>query len=237
MTDEAAAPAAIEKPVVLITGATRGIGRAVAEALGHDHHILVGGRDELAARRVAASLPSAHPWVCDLTDAADVERASAQVKIIDTVVHSAGIEAMGSVEGLDRQQWRDVFELNVVAVADFTRLLLPKLRERSGMVVTINSGSGFTAHPQTAAYSASKFALTAFTDALRQEEAGQVRVVSVHPGRVDTEMQQRIQAVKQAEYNPGDHLSVEAVAQVVAMAVRMPKGSNIPTVRVNPDTV
>lgn len=238
MTNGAAVSAEIaHRPVVLITGATRGIGKAIAEHLAHDHHLLIGGRDELAAQRIASSLPSARPWICDLTDGDDVADAAAAIDEIDVVVHSAGIEAMGSVESLERRVWRDVFELNVTAVADLTRLLLPKLRQSSGMVLTINSGSGLTSRAEASAYCASKFALTALTDALRQEEAGRIRVVSVHPGRVNTEMQERIQAKKGARYEPSDHLRPDDVAVVVASAIRTPKGANMSTVSINPDRV
>lgn len=225
------------RPIVLITGGTRGIGRATCEALGGDHHILVGGRDRELASELATRLPSAEPWVCDLIDAESVREAAENLTALDAVVHSAGIEAMGSLDTRERDEWRRVFELNVFAVADLTRMLLPRLRERGGIVVAVNSGSGLTSRAGAGLYCSSKFALTAFTDALREEEAGRVRVASVHPGRVDTEMQERIVSLQGGEYRADEYLRVEDVASVIASVVRLPHGANIDTVAVRSSAV
>ncbi|WP_293696775.1 SDR family oxidoreductase [uncultured Agrococcus sp.] len=225
-----------QRPTVLITGGTRGIGRATCAALGADHHVLVGGRDRELAEEVASSLPSAEPWICDLTDTADLRRAVSEVRELDVVIHSAGIEAMGTILESTAEQWRGAFELNVVSVVELTKALLPQLRERRGMVLAVNSGSGLTSRAGAGAYCASKFALTAFTDALREEEAGRVRVVSVHPGRVDTEMQERIVERQGGHYRAEEYLRAEDVASVIASAVRLPDGASIGSVTVRPDS-
>lgn len=131
-------------------------------------------------------LPSAAPFVCDLTDEASVAAAAGAIDRLDVLVHSAGLSSHGTLAETPAEDWRRLYEMNVVAVATLTRLLLPRLREAHGQVVTINSGSGFTSKPGNGVYSASKFALRALTDALREEERGTVRVSSIHPGRVDT---------------------------------------------------
>ena len=122
--------------------------------------------------------------------------------------------------------------MNVFAVADLTKHLLPKLRDRHGTVVAINSGSGLTSRADAGLYCASKFALTAYTDALREEETGRIRVASVHPGRVDTEMQERIQAVQGGAYRADDHLRVQDVAEVIASLRRLPDRAHSDTVSV-----
>lgn len=224
-----------QRPVALVTGGTRGIGAAICEELSADHHILVGGRDRAAAELVATQLPSAQAWVCDLTDADGVAAAAASVARLDLLVHSAGVLEMGAIGEASRDAWRRSFEVNVTAVADLTRLLLPQLREARGTVVTLNSGAGLRANADWGPYAASKFALTAFTDVLRQEEAGYVRVISVHPGRAATDMQAEVRAHEGGEYRAEDFLRPEDVASAVASAVRLPRSVSIDVVRVRHD--
>lgn len=229
---------AAPRPVALVTGASRGIGRAIADELAGDFHLLLGGRDAGALDELARTYPSARPFACDLTDPEAVAAAVAALDLphgLAAVVHSAGILVSGTVAELGAADWSRSLATNVTAVADLTRLLLPALRRARGTVVTINSGSGFTAGAGGGAYSASKFALRAFTDALREEERGHgVRVSSVHPGRVDTDMQRELRAHEAGEYEPEEYLRPQSVAAAVALAVRAPEDASVDVVSVRP---
>ncbi|MEV4895595.1 SDR family oxidoreductase, partial [Nonomuraea sp. NPDC055795] len=157
-----------ERPIALVTGASRGVGAAVARALAPTHRLILGGRDEKALAEVAADLPGARVWPVELTglraaDLPDLER-------LDVLVHSAGVAELSRIADTPASVWRDTYEINVVAVAELTRLLLPALRAAEGHVVCVNSGAGQRANPGWASYAASKFALRAFADALRQDE-------------------------------------------------------------------
>ena len=165
----------MNRPVALVTGASRGIGRKIAEALSPTHHVLVGGRDAAAVAEVVASLDSAEPFVVDLTDEVGLGAAVAGIDRVDVLVHSAGLVAFGPLADSSTAEWRSLLELNVIAPAALTRLLLPALRAANGLVVFINSGAGLTANKGFSLYSASKFALTALADSLRAEEHGRVR--------------------------------------------------------------
>lgn len=211
------------RPLALITGASRGIGAAVARALAPGHDLLLGGRDVEALRSIAAELPSSRPWPVELTDPDALAVATAGVERLDVLVHSAGIGVLGSVAETPAATWRRQFEVNVVAVAELTRLLLPALRAARGRVVLLNSGAGLNAGPGWASYAASKFALRAFADSLRAEEAAHgVRVTSVHPGRVDTDMQRGVVEQEGGEYHAGSYLRAESVAGAVLLAVTAP---------------
>ncbi|MDQ7991532.1 MAG: SDR family oxidoreductase [Propionicimonas sp.] len=225
----------MSRPMALVTGASRGIGRAIATALGDTHHVLVGGRDAVAVAEVVASLPDAAPLLADLTDETAVAEATARIDRLDVLVHSAGILShYGPFADSTTGQWRDVLEVNVIAPATLTRLLLPALRATHGLVVFINSGAGLNAGRGMAVYAASKFALTALADALRADEAGQVKVTTVHPGRTATDMQAQLRAAEGASYHAPDYLAAEDVARAVRLAVDLPSGASLSSLRINP---
>lgn len=241
MTDEQMTEKSPEK-IALVTGASRGIGRAIAQDLGRDHHVLVGATSEEAAAAVVAELPSASAFVVDLTDhqavATELERVLGD-RALDVLVHSAGVYVDGAIAEVPATEWSRIMEVNVVAVAELTRLALPALRQAGGIVVAINSGSGFRSSPGTSPYAASKFALRAFTDALREEERGQVRVTSVHPGRVDTDMQVAIQTNWHGEeegwaYDGAKYVTPASIAKACRLAVAAGMDCSVDEVQVRP---
>jgi len=228
MTD---AQASAPRPIALVTGATRGIGRAIAIELGRTHHVLVGGRDADAAAAVAAALPSAEPFAGDLAAGA-LPPLPAR---LDVLVHSAGVEQGGRIADTERSVWEAVFATNVFAVADLTRLALPALRAARGLVVVVNSGSGLFTSPGGGAYSASKFAVRALADTLREEErANGVRVSSIHPGPTDSDMQRALVAKSGLDYDLGVVLQPEDVADAVRLAVDLPERGTIEMLSVRP---
>ncbi|MGH3495336.1 MAG: SDR family oxidoreductase [Sciscionella sp.] len=207
-----------QRRVALITGASRGIGAATARALGETHRVLLGGRDAAALDALAGELPDATAWPVDLTDPSAVARAVSGLGSLDVLVHSAGLCRIATVEHTSAQDWRDTLAVNLFAVVELTRLLLPALRTAAGHVVLINSGQGKAAAPGWSAYAASKFALRAFADSLRAEETT-LRVSSVYPGRTATEMQRALRASEGAAYEPERYLAPESVAAAVRGAV------------------
>lgn len=225
----------MNRPVALVTGATRGIGRAIAFELSSTHRILVGGRDATRVGELVAELGDAAPFACDLTDEDAVAAACAGIGQLNVLVHSAGIGRSNDIGTASRALWREVFETNVFAVADLTRLLLPALEATRGIVVAINSGAGFFSSPGGGVYAGSKFALRALTDALREEMRGKVRVCSIHPGRTDTDMQRELQAAMGNEhYDGARYVAPESVAAAVRLAVDTPDNATIEQLSIRP---
>jgi NADP-dependent 3-hydroxy acid dehydrogenase YdfG len=209
-----------DRPLALVTGASRGIGAAIARRLGGSHELLLGGRDAEALRAAAETLPRARPWPVDLTDFAALAEAASGVDRLDVLVHSAGVARLGPLAETPLDWWQESFTVNVIAVAELTRLLLPALRAARGHVVLINSGAGLRANPGWGAYAASKFALTAYADVLRgEEEPHGLRVTSVHPGRTATDMQRSVREYEGGAYEPDQYLRPESIADVVHAAV------------------
>jgi NADP-dependent 3-hydroxy acid dehydrogenase YdfG len=222
-----------DRPLALITGASRGIGAAVAHALAPTHDLLLLGRDADALGGLAAALPGARPVSVELTDGGAVAAAVSTVDKLDVLVHSAGIARLGALDAATVDDWRQTFEVNVFAVAELTRLLLPALRTARGQVVLINSGAGLSANPHWGAYAASKFALRAYADVLRGEETS-LRVTSVFPGRTATDMQRRLREFEGGDYEPVNYLRPESVAAAVLSAVQADDDAHVHEVVVRP---
>jgi NAD(P)-dependent dehydrogenase (short-subunit alcohol dehydrogenase family) len=184
--------------LVLITGASRGIGRAAALALdraGHD--VIAGVRDQQAADRLAGEASGRLRTVrVDVTDAGSVRMAADAVGgRLDALVNNAGVVVGGVVEALDLDALRHQFEVNVVGQIAVTQALLPALRVTAGRVVFMSSISGRVSAPILTPYTASKFAIEAIADGLRLEvRRWGIRVVLVEPGSIDTDLWRNAEA-------------------------------------------
>lgn len=216
----------------LITGASGGIGAAIAEALAPDYTLLLAGRPSARLDAMATRL-GATTWPIDLTDAEGMGAAAEVLAELDVLVHNAGVAYPGRVGESAVEQWRASFEVNVNGAVALTLALLPALRAARGQVVFINSGAGLTVSPGLASYSASKFALRAFADSLRADEP-LLRVTSIHPGRVDTEMQRDLVAYEGGDYDPARFLTPQTVAGVVAQVVATPPDAHTHQVVIRP---
>ncbi|GAA3949208.1 SDR family oxidoreductase [Gordonia caeni] len=209
-------------PTALITGASRGVGARIARALAPTHQLILGGRGSDALDALALELDGAVTLAVDLPDYDAVAAAVETITELDVLIHCAGVaSSLEPVADTPVDEWRFVLETNVIAAAELTRLLLPALRARSGHIVFLNSGAGMSVRPQWTPYAASKFALRALADGLRAEEPG-LRVTSVFPGRIDTDMQRDIVALEGREYDPSRFLKPETVAAAVVQAVFAP---------------
>lgn len=223
------------RPKALITGATRGIGRAVAEALAQTHTIVLSGRDEELLQQLAERLPSAEVRAGDVLDDAVCEAIAADIPELDVLVHSAGIYTKGRIEACTRDEWRRGFEVNVFAAAELTRRLLPALRRGRGTVVFLNSGAGQFSYDRGAVYSGTKFALKTFADTLRIEERDNgIRVTSIHPGRVDTDLVRDLATQEGTTYDPSGYLSPKTIAEAVRAAVMAPPEASFDSITVRP---
>ncbi|WP_054815334.1 SDR family oxidoreductase [Nocardia arizonensis] len=221
------------KPTALITGASRGLGAAIARELAPTHELLLGARSRDSLRAILTELPDATPWPVELTDYPAVAAAAASIGRLDVLVHNAGIADIGTIAESSVAQWRNTLEANLIAVAELTRVLLPALRAAAGHVVLINSGAGLRASAGWASYAASKFGLRAFGDALRLEERA-LRVTSIHPGRIDTDMQREIVAGENREYRPEEFLTPRTVAAVVRNAIDTPRDGHLTEIVLRP---
>ena len=216
----------------MITGAGGGLGSALAEALAPTHTLFLAGRPSSRLDEVATRF-GATTWPIDLADTDAMPAVVEPIVELDVLIHNAGVAFPGRVAESTVEEWRETMEVNVVGAVALTLALLAALRAVGGHVVFINSGAGINASPGLASYSASKFALRGFADSLRNDEPS-LRVTSVHPGRIATEMQEGLIAYEGGEYDPSRFLSPASIAKVVADAVNAPPDAHIHEVIVRP---
>ncbi|GAB4008563.1 SDR family oxidoreductase [Nocardioides ultimimeridianus] len=177
-------------PTVLITGASRGIGRATSLRLARaGWDVLAGVRREEDGTALAAESRRITPIVVDITDPAHIDRVAREVTVLDALVNNAGVAMLGPIEGLPMATLRAQLEVNFFGHIALTQELLPRLRASRGRIVFTSSVSGRIATPLTGAYNASKFALEGAADALRMElRPWGIAVSLVEPAQIATDI-------------------------------------------------
>ena len=240
------------KGTVFVTGASTGIGRAaVGRLAGKGYDVIAGVR-----RDGDAPVQASGHVLIDLADPDAVTTACKEVLAqcggaLTALVNNAGVNVNGPFEVVPLEEWRRQFEVNLFGHLAVTRELLPALFETRGRVVTVGSIGGRFSAPFMAPYSASKFAIRAWSDALRIELAPHgVKVVLVEPGAVSTEIwgkgnehadrivagmteEQRLRyggqiaaARRRADFAERNAVSADSAADVIAKALiaRNPRG-------------
>jgi len=178
--------------IALVTGASSGIGKAIAKSFLQEGAVVAGIARRLEALK-SLSGENFHPFTADLTSEQDrahcVHRVMADLGGIDILVHAAGIIANGTIENTSLSDWDTMMNINVRSVFHLTQLALPALIPRKGNVVVISSVAGLRSFPGVLAYSVSKAAADQFTRCCALELAPKgVRVNAVNPGVVVTQL-------------------------------------------------
>jgi NAD(P)-dependent dehydrogenase (short-subunit alcohol dehydrogenase family) len=186
--------------LIVVTGASTGIGAATVNELAHrGFHVLAGVRREVDADALRSPrIEGIEPCILDITVESDIAAIADRVardpqrRPLRALVNNAGIAINAPVETLPIAHWRQQFEVNLFGHIAITQALLPALLNSSGTVVNISSVGGKVALPTYGAYAGSKFALEAVSDALRREVgAAGIKVVVIEPGAVKTEIAER----------------------------------------------
>ena len=181
------------KPLVVVTGASSGIGQATARALSAQGHPLL-----LLARRLdRLEALGLNDTICRAVDVRDtaaarsaIDEATGKYGPVDLLVNNAGVMYLGDVADQDISQFQDMFDINVVALLATTQLVLPAMKQRgAGTIINIGSIAGRNVYGNHTAYCGTKFAVHAISESLRKEVAAiGVRVIVVAPGLVETEL-------------------------------------------------
>lgn len=210
--------------LILVTGASSGIGRATALRLAR------GGATVVAAARNAErleTLSASHPGItavpCDVTLEADRVRLVAEAGPVDVLVNNAGVGWMGLVESMPAADVRTLIETNVVALIDLTQRVLPGMLERGlGHVVNVASVASWVSFPPYTVYSATKWAVQGFSEGLRRELLGRgVTAATVNPGPIATEFFARSAGATEPSGEPTVGPGTGLVARAVARSIRL----------------
>jgi NADP-dependent 3-hydroxy acid dehydrogenase YdfG len=226
----------------LVTGASSGIGRAIAFALARrGMRVVAAGRDRQRLAAVVAALPEPGGLAvaADLSDDEGCTRLAARVEVesatLEVLVHAAGVVHVGPLADATAAQFDDLYRVNLRAPFAVTRALLPRIRAARGQIVFVNSTAGLAPGAGNGLYAATKHALRALTSTLRDEvNTDGVRVLSVFPGCTATAMQDRLAALEGKTFTPEFLLQPDDVAEVVVTALALPRSAEITDVTLRP---
>jgi NADP-dependent 3-hydroxy acid dehydrogenase YdfG len=232
---------AFHNQVAVVTGATSGIGRAIALKLASSGAtVWLIGRDSVSLQRVAESAGKAGRMFChqaDLTVDNDVRNIAKLLNSIDFLVHCAGMMHFGLVESATVEDFDQQFRSNVRAPYLLTQALLPVLKRCKGQIVFLNSSVVLSARAGVGQYKATKHALKAIADCLREEvNADGIRVLSVFPGRTATPGQAIIHEEERRPYQPELLLQPTDIAEAVICALGLPRTAEVTNLEIRPLT-
>ncbi|AMX02913.1 SDR family oxidoreductase [Microbulbifer thermotolerans] len=226
------------KPLVVITGASSGIGAAIARQFSGAGHPLL-----LLARRVdrieALDLPDTLCRPVDVTDAQAFREALRETEAVygpaDLLVNNAGVMLLGQLDTQAPEEWKQMFDVNVLGLLNGIQAVLANMVARGrGTILNISSIAGKKSFPNHAAYVGTKFAVSAITENLREEVAdSSVRVMAIHPGAVETELlshttsQEIIAGYEEWKTTMGGVLAADDIARAAFFMYQQPQNVNI----------
>ena len=230
---------------ILITGASSGIGRAIALNLAsYRTQLLLIGRNKKRLSHVAKEAMElgskrSFIYVVNLEEERDIRYFYTLVKkegkTVDILIHSAGEFVGANIESSSTKDFDRLYKVNLRAPYLITKLFLSEIKKRPGQIVFINSSLGLKAKAGVSQYAGTKHALKALADSLRDEvNQDGVRVISVYPGTTATSMQEYIAKTKGKKYRPDHLLQPADIAQMLITALSQARTAEITDIMIRP---
>ena len=244
-------PGSLQGRKAVVTGASAGIGEATAQALAAEGaEVALGARrkdrlDDLA-KRIESGGGRAHAFEVDLGDEAAardfIDGSAEAMGGLDILVNNAGVMLLGAVGGADTEQWRTMVNVNVLGLLYCTHAALPHMQQGGGgHIVNLSSVAGRTANLGSGVYNFTKWGVTGFSEALRQEALhSNIRVTVIEPGFVATELQEQntdpyvLEQVEKMRETIGEVLEAEDIANAIVYAVAAPQRVSLNEVLIRP---
>uniref|UniRef100_A0A832M3K8 SDR family oxidoreductase n=1 Tax=Oscillatoriales cyanobacterium SpSt-402 TaxID=2282168 RepID=A0A832M3K8_9CYAN len=237
----------VENKVVVITGASSGIGAATAKLLANNGAKVVLGarrldRLEALAKEIHAAGGIAEYQSLDVTQRSQLEEIvqSAQHKFgqVDVLINNAGIMPLSALDQLKVDEWDRMIDINIKGVLYGIAAALPMMKaQKSGQIINLSSIGGHAVSPTAAVYCATKFAVGAISEGLRQEVGGDIRVTIISPGVTESELADSItdetarsgmQAFRKVS------IPAEAIARAILFAIAQPDDVDVSEIIVRP---
>src|SRR4051794_10960684 len=237
--------------VAVVTGASSGIGDATAKALAREGYaVALAARREDRINELAEQISGEGGKALAVpTDVGDQSSAAALIQTtkdelgsVDVLVNNAGVMLLGPINGADIEHWQRMVNVNVLGLMYCTHAALPIMQEQGGgHIINVSSVAGRVARFGSGVYNATKFAVGAFSESLRQECVHyNVRVTIVEPGFVDTELQGHnehplvVENIQKSMEEIGKVLEADDIANAIVYAVQQPEHVSINEVLVRP---
>lgn len=237
----------IEEKVIVITGASSGIGESTARLLAsHGAKVVLGARrtDRLAiiAEEISAAGGKAQFRALDVTDQNNVQDfidfAVTHFGRVDVLVNNAGVMPLSKLEAIKVNEWNRMIDVNIRGVLHGIAATLPLMqRQRSGQIINIASIGAYAVSPTAAVYCATKYAVRAISEGLRQEVGGDIRVTVIAPGVTESELAESISDEGgRAEMEAFRKIAIpaDAIARAIAYAVGQPSDVDVSELIVRP---
>ena len=228
----------MDKKVAVVTGGSAGIGEAACRALAADGwHVIVAARRVERCRAIADAIGGT-ALELDVTDEASVDKL-AKLPRVDLLVNNAGgAKELDLLRDANANDWQWMFDTNVMGTMRVTQALYPQLKAAKGLVINIGSVAATDAYKGGSGYNAATFGLRGLTRAFRREEAPDIRICEIDPGRVKTDFSlnrfhgdaQRAAQVYEGKLN----LTAEDIAEAIRWVASLPAHVNIDTMSVMP---
>jgi short-subunit dehydrogenase len=235
---------ALNEQTAVITGASSGIGAAVALCLAQEGaRLRLIGRNlpalQAVAQRARKYSPEVLTYQADLSTDEGLDKLKTALQgdcqTLDILIHSAGVIAIGPFESASAADFDRQYRTNVRAPYVLTQGLLPMLRANHGSVVFINSSAGLVTRANISQYSATKYALKAVADSIRSElNADDVRVLSIYPGRTASPQQAAIHQAEGKKYDPELLMQPEDIARILIDALRVSRTAEVTDISIRP---
>ena len=237
----------IENKVVIITGASSGLGEATARHLAKNGaKLMLAARREDRLEKLVSEIQqdggTAKYQITDVTDKSQVEALAKATKDaygrIDVLVNNAGLMPLSPLAETKVEEWEKMVDVNIKGVLYNIAAVMPvMLQQESGHIVNISSVAGHKVFPAGAVYCATKFAVKALSEGIRLESDGKIRSTNISPGAVDTELTNTIshdETAKNVDQLYGVAIDADAIARAITFAIAQPEDVDINEMVIRP---